>query len=141
MVKYIFLFCFFFICGNMVAQNRADSTQTKDMSGVFDPYGVEQMPSFPGGMNAFRKYLAANMRYPTEAKEKKIQGRVLCTFFVEKNGIITNVRVKESVDSLLDAEAVRLIKAMPRWIPGTKWDGNAYTHARRGVVLPVTFKL
>ncbi len=102
---------------------------------VFDV--VEQMPSFPGGMGALMQYLSSHIKYPVVAEENGIQGRVICTFIVERDGSITDTRVARSVDPSLDKEAVRVINSMPRWIPG-KQNGTA---CRVKFTLPVTFKL
>ena len=83
---------------------------------VFDV--VEQMPSFPGGPSALMQYLSSNIKYPVVAEENGVQGRVVCTFVVERDGSITDVRVIKSVDPSLDKEAVRVVKSMPKWIPG-----------------------
>lgn len=102
---------------------------------IFDV--VEQMPSFPGGMGALMQYLSSHIKYPVVAEENGIQGRVICTFIVERDGSITDTRVARSVDPSLDKEAVRVINSMPRWIPG-KQNGTA---CRVKFTLPVTFKL
>ena len=102
---------------------------------IFDV--VEQMPSFPGGMGALMQYLSSHIKYPVVAEENGIQGRVICTFIVEKDGSITATHVARSVDPSLDKEAVRVINSMPRWIPG-KQNGSA---CRVKLTLPVTFKL
>ena len=102
---------------------------------VFDV--VEQMPSFPGGMNALMDYLRKAIKYPPVAEENGIQGRVVCTFVVERDGSVTDVRVAKSVDPSLDKEAVRVVSAMPRWIPG-KQNGQS---VRVKYTLPVTFRL
>ena len=102
---------------------------------VFDV--VEQMPSYPGGMGALMQYLSNNIKYPVIAEENGIQGRVICTFVVERDGSITDVRVAKSVDPSLDKEACRVIKSMPHWIPG-KQNGSA---VRVKYTLPVTFRL
>ena len=102
---------------------------------VFDV--VEQMPSFPGGNSALMQYLSKNIKYPVVAEENGIQGRVICTFVVERDGRVTDVRVVKSVDPSLDKEAVRVIKSMPKWIPG-KQNGSA---VRVKYTLPVTFRL
>ena len=81
---------------------------------------VETMPSFPGGQTALMNYLCDNVVYPPYAYEKEIQGRVIVSFVVEKDGSIKDVKVAKSVDPSLDNEAVRVISNMPRWIPGTK---------------------
>ena len=95
------------------------------------------MPSFPGGMGALMQYLSSHIKYPVVAEENGIQGRVVCTFVVERDGSITDVKVVRGVDSSLDKEAVRVVKSMPRWIPG-KQNGSA---VRVKYTLPVTFKL
>ena len=102
---------------------------------VFDV--VEQMPSFPGGPSALMQFLSSNIKYPVVAEENGVQGRVVCTFVVEKDGSITDVRVIKSVDPSLDKEAMRVVKSMPRWIPG-KQNGSA---VRVKYTVPVTFRL
>jgi protein TonB len=102
---------------------------------VFDV--VEQMPSFPGGPSALFEYLSKNIKYPVVAEENGVQGRVIVTFVVEKDGSITDVRVVKSVDPSLDKEAQRVVKSMPRWIPG-KQNGSA---VRVKYTVPVTFRL
>ena len=98
---------------------------------------VEQMPSFPGGDAALMKWLSSNVRYPAVAEENGIQGRVVVSFVVERNGNITDVQVVKSVDPSLDREASRVVKAMPNWIPG-KQNGSA---VRVKYNVPVTFRL
>ena len=112
-----------------------DTPQEEVQETVFQT--VEQMPSFPGGMQALNKYLKDNLRYPTIAAENGVSGRVVLRFVVSKSGKIENVEVLGPVDRALDEEAVRVVKSMPAWVPG-KQNGNAvavyYT-------LPVTFVL
>ena len=79
---------------------------------------VEQMPEYPGGPKALMEFLNNNVQYPAEAEKAGIQGRVIATFVVEKDGSISNAKVAKSVDPLLDAEALRVIGAMPNWKPG-----------------------
>ena len=102
---------------------------------VFDV--VEQMPSFPGGPSALMQYLSSNIKYPVVAEENGIQGRVIATFVVERDGSITDVKVVKSVDPSLDKEAVRVLKSMPKWIPG-KQNGQA---VRVKYTVTVTFRL
>ena len=102
---------------------------------VFDV--VEQMPSFPGGMAALMAYLQKNIKYPPVAEENGIQGRVVCSFVVERDGSVTDIKVAKSVDPSLDKEAVRVVGAMPSWIPG-KQNGQS---VRVKYTLPVTFRL
>ena len=98
---------------------------------------VEQMPAFPGGDAALMKYLQENVHYPTIALENDVQGRVVVGFVVEKDGSITDVTVIKSQDPSLDREAARVVKSMPRWIPG-KQNGSA---VRVKYQVPVTFRL
>ena len=98
---------------------------------------VEQMPAFPGGDAALMKYLSENIKYPKAAEKAGEQGRVVVNFIVEKDGAISNVNVVRSVTPTLDAEAVRVIKAMPKWVPG-KQDGK-FVRVKYNV--PVSFRL
>ena len=98
---------------------------------------VEEMPSFPGGQTAMMQWFDKKLKYPIIAKENDVQGSVLCTFVIERDGSITDVRVVRGVDPSLDKEAVRLLKAMPHWIPG-KQNG---LKVRVKCTLPVEFKL
>jgi len=98
---------------------------------------VEVMPEYPGGMNALMSFLSDNIIYPEEAEEKGIEGRVLITFIIEKNGSISNVEVAESVNPLLDKEAVRVVKTMKKWIPGKQNNEPA----RVRYTLPISFVL
>ena len=102
---------------------------------VFDV--VEEMPQFPGGQAALLEYLAKNIKYPVVAEENGVQGRVIVTFVVERDGSITDVRVVKSVDPSLDKEAARVVKSMPKWQPG-KQNGSA---VRVKYTVPVTFRL
>ena len=98
---------------------------------------VEEMPEFPGGMQAMMEYLAKNIRYPAKAHEANVQGRVITQFTVGKDGAIRDAKVVRSVSPELDAEALRVISAMPNWKPG-KQGGKAV--ATRFTV-PVVFRL
>lgn len=102
---------------------------------VFDV--VEQMPQFPGGDDALFEYLSTHIKYPTIAEENGVQGRVIVTFVVERDGSITDVKVVKSVDPSLDKEASRVVAGMPKWIPG-KQNGSA---VRVKYTVPVTFRL
>lgn len=98
---------------------------------------VEEMPVFPGGQTALINYLAQHIRYPAGALQQKTEGRVLVGFVVNAEGRIENAEVKRGVDSLLDNEALRVIREMPRWQPG-KQRGKAVSVM---YVLPVTFRV
>mgnify|MGYP000506044776 FL=1 len=92
-------------------QNESESNK------IFNGDDVDQQPSFPGGTNALNTFIVSNLKYPVFAQEKGIQGRVVVKFIVEKDGSISNVEVDRSVPGL-DNEAMRVVKAMPKWIPG-----------------------
>lgn len=81
---------------------------------------VDKMPSFPGGIGALMQYLTEKIKYPEEAKKMHLQGRVFLQFIVEADGSITHIRVLRGVSPSLDAEAVKVIRNMPRWIPGSQ---------------------
>lgn len=83
---------------------------------------VEEMPKFPGGTKALHEYIIKQIIYPPEAKKKGIQGTVYLNFIVMKDGSIGNVYVVKGVDNLLDIEAIRVIKNLPRFIPGKEND-------------------
>ena len=99
---------------------------------------VETMPEFPGGQDSLFSYLKANVQYPVIAQENGIQGRVMCQFVVNKDGSIVDVVVvRSSGETSLDKEAIRVIKAMPRWKSG-KQRGKP---VRVKYTLPVNFRL
>ena len=102
---------------------------------VFDV--VEEMPQFPGGQAALLEYLSKNIKYPVVAEENGIQGKVIVTFVVERDGSISDVKVVKSVDPSLDKEASRVVKSMPKWQPG-KQNGSA---VRVKYTVPVQFRL
>ena len=98
---------------------------------------TETMPQFPGGQGVMMKYLAANIKYPASAVKAKKQGRVIVAFVIQKDGSVTNARIVRSVDPELDAEALRIVKAMPNWTPGTQ-DGKP---VNVNYTIPVVFSL
>ena len=106
-----------------------------DPNAIYDV--VEEMPRFPGGQIELLQYLSKSLQYPEEAEKAGKQGRVIATFVVEKDGSITNARVVKALDPLLDAEALRVINAMPKWNPG-KQNGVA---VRCKYTVPVAFHL
>ncbi|MBO4890983.1 MAG: TonB family protein, partial [Prevotella sp.] len=117
----------------MIALNKEG---TERISGdVFDV--VETMPQFPGGPQELFGFLSKNIRYPKDAMEANIQGRVIVTFVVGKDGSINDARVVKSVNPSLDAEALRVINAMPKWTPGTQ-SGKAVNVK---YTVPITFRL
>ena len=102
---------------------------------VFDV--VEQMPEYPGGMQALFEFLKENIKYPEDAQKQKVEGRVIATFVVETDGSISNIEVVKHAFPSLDAEAVRVIQAMPKWTPG-KQSGKV---VRVKYTIPINFSL
>ena len=98
---------------------------------------VDVKPSFPGGNLGLQKWLVENLNYPIKAAEKKIEGRVVISFIVCKDGSIIEPKIVQSVHPLLDNEALRIDRIMPQWIPG-KLNGVA-VNVR--YTTPLTFKL
>ena len=102
---------------------------------VFDV--VEQMPEYPGGMQALFEYLSQNVKYPEDAEKQKVEGRVIATFVVETDGSISNVEVVKPAFPSLDAEAVRVLSGMPKWAPGMQ-SGKV---VRVKYTVPINFNL
>lgn len=98
---------------------------------------VQQMPEFPGGGSAFIQWLTRQLRYPPLAQSQRIQGRVVVSFIVNKDGSIVDVKLEKSVNALLDREALRVIRMMPRWKPGV----HNNQPCRTMVAVPVVFKI
>ena len=99
---------------------KGKTTQTRKDTATDDKiYEVcEQMPIFEDGDAALLKYLRENLKYPDNTKDRGVQGRLVIGFIVEKDGSLTDVKVLRPVDIDLDAEVLRLVKGMPKWIPG-----------------------
>ena len=117
-------------------KDNAEATESRAVEGeVFQV--VEEMPEFPGGMAECMKWLGQNIKYPAEAIEKGIQGRVIVQMIVERDGTITNANVVRGVDPLLDKEALRVVNLSPKWKPGMQ-RGQA---VRVKYTLPVMFRL
>ena len=98
---------------------------------------VEEMPVYPGGMAAMMDFFNKNMKYPKEAFDAKQEGRVIAQFVVEKDGCITDAHIVKSVSPALDAEALRIVNAMPNWTPGRQ-NGKP---VRVKYTVPISFKL
>jgi protein TonB len=98
---------------------------------------AEVMPEFPGGEQAMMKFVSENVQYPEKAKEKEISGRVLVGFIVEKDGSVNEVKIVRGIGGGCDEEAVRVVKAMPKWKPG-KQDGKT---VRVSYTMPFFFKM
>lgn len=126
---------FFLILGfTTLTSARAQNTDTPCCK-VFQV--VEQMPQFPGGQAAMMKFIADSLRYPSVACENRIEGRVVVQFVVDCEGNILNPLVVWNVDPLLDREAIRLVKLMPKWIPGRQ-NGKPVNVT---CLVPIRFKL
>ena len=98
---------------------------------------VENMPEFPGGDAGLMKYIQKNVKYPPIAKEYNITGKVYVSFIVDKSGSVTDVKIVRGVDKSLDAEAVRVVKSLPKYKPG-KQRGKA---VRVMFTIPINFTL
>ena len=98
---------------------------------------VEKLPEFPGGMVEFMKWLTKNLHYPVLAQKQRLEGKVVVSFIINKDGSITNEKVERSVDPLLDQEALRVVRMMPKWKPGI--DKNK--PCRTLFAIPINFKL
>jgi TonB family protein len=122
---------------NNQEKNIALGDQQKEVKKAKAFMGVEQMPQFPGGTQAMMDYLSKSIRYPEVAAKNGIQGRVTVRFIVDETGAVTDIAVIKGLDPSCDQEAIRVVKAMPKWIPG-KQKGQAvpvyYT-------LPISYRL
>lgn len=98
---------------------------------------VEQIPQFEGGMEAFTKWLTQNLCYPAEAQRGGIQGKVVVSFIINRDGSISSPKIEQSVHPLLDREAMRVVKIMPRWKPGKENDKPCRTL----FAIPIVFQL
>jgi len=98
---------------------------------------ISNSPEFPGGTDSLYKFLESNLKYPEDAKKDSIQGRVICRFTIDTDGSVTDIQVLRSVHPSLDAEAVRVLSTMPKWVPA-ETDGKK---TRCKFVFPVVFKM
>jgi TonB family protein len=111
-----------------------DTVPTKD-SKIFT--SVEQVPEFPGGLNAFYDFLSKNIKYPDECRKKGIQGRVIISFVVEEDGALSNFQIARGVENDIDKEALRVLKSSPKWVPGYQNDKPV----RVAYAIPISFTL
>ena len=117
-----------------------DSSSKKSAAPLTDEKTIvkaDKMPEFPGGQEAMTKFIIDNVKYPEAAKKAGIQGKVLVTFNVTKTGKIEEIRITQKVNELLDKEALRVVSAMPNWIPGV----NKGAPVDVEITLPIAFKL
>lgn len=120
--------------GKVAATEASVKTGTANDSEVFDR--VEQMPSFPGGASALRQYLSNELKYPAICLKNNIQGRVVVSFVVNRDGSISDAKIVRSIDPALDKEALRVVSGMPNWNPG-KIDGK---NVRVKYTIPINFQ-
>ena len=120
--------------GKDIADIKQNISQDDDNK-IFD--AIEQMPVFPGGEEELIKFLQNNVHYPQIAAENGIEGRVIVGFVISKAGAISDITILRSLDPSCDKEAMRIVKIMPRWIPGKQNGVNVNVR----FTLPVTFKL
>ena len=121
--------------GNTALMQSAVDTDSIENSNIFGV--VEEMPSFPGGMAALMKYIKTNLQYPKECREGAPIGRVILGFTVNKDGSLSNIKVEKSLVPILDEEAIRVLKSMPKWTPAKKNGKVVKSHA----TVPFTFKV
>ena len=119
----------------LMTANAQKTVVSQTNQKVFDT--VEQMPEYPGGMQAMIEFLQANMKYPEDAAKQKVEGRVMVQFVVETDGSVSDVHVAKQVFPSLDAEAIRVVQAMPKWTPG-KEKGKV---VRVKYNLPIVFRM
>ena len=138
MKNYLLICAIQLICGITFSQTTESKPEPAPKQDLICDI-VDEPASFPGGSAALIKYLAENMIYPQTAAENGIQGKCFLQFYVMKDGSIQDVKIKKGVPDCpeCDAEAIRLVKGMPKWIPG-KINGKAVNSTFN---LPVSFRL
>lgn len=119
---------------DQMGENKKNSLSTDDKK-IYNV--VEQMPTFPGGEAALLKYVNTHIKYPEVAIKNKIQGKVILRFVIEKDGTVNDVNVTNSLSKECDEEAIRVVKSLPRFIPG-KQDGKT---VRAYYTLPIRFMI
>jgi len=119
------------------AQNKKDTSEIKidSIQNEKTYLKVEEMPYFPGGEKALKKYISKNLSYPKQEKESKVSGKVYVSFIIEKDGSITDIKVLRGLKYYFDKEAIRLVRNMPNWIPGIQSGEKAKVQ----YVLPIEF--
>ncbi|KXX69641.1 energy transducer TonB [Flammeovirga sp. SJP92] len=134
MKKLLIVLCLFLGASALVNAQEA-TTEKKENERVFAV--VEDPAAFPGGMGKFYKLIGKNMKYPKQAKQMGVEGKVYVQFVVEKDGSLSDVKVVRGLGAGCDEEALRLVKESPKWKPGKK-DGLP---TEQRMVLPISFKL
>ena len=133
-MKKLVLLSLMAICCLMTA-NAQKTVVSQTNQKVYDT--VDQMPEYPGGMQAMIEFLQTSMKYPEDAAKQKVEGRVMVQFVVETDGSVSDVHVAKQVFSSLDAEAIRVVQAMPKWTPGK----NGGQVVRVKYNLPIVFRM
>jgi TonB family protein len=125
--------------GKLISTSRTYGNHARDTSksALKGFVSVEQAPDFPGGLDAFGRFLNKNVHYPPQAVKNRTQGRVIVSFVVERDGAVTNVKVARGIGDGCDEEAVRVIEMSPHWKPGIQ---NSVP-VRVAYSVPITFKL
>lgn len=118
-------------------QSASSSTASSTDNTIYDNFSADERPQYPGGDAAILQFIAQNLKYPVSAMEQGVQGHVVVEFVVEKDGSMSDVKVVRSVDSALDKEALRVVKALSKFTPGTK-NGQP---VRARYTLPITFRM
>jgi len=119
--------------------NNKDTTQSKKVDENVWCYVTEQMPTYPDGDTALMTFISKNLKYPEEAIKKKTEGKVILAFVIDSIGVVKDVSVLRSLGSACDKEAIRVVKILPRWIPGYDYLNKKKTNV--WYTLPVIFKL
>jgi len=132
-MKFVYSFITAFVLFSLCSVQINGQNDDKDKVYV----QVDEMPKFPGGEEAFGKYISEHVNYPEIAQKNDIQGKVFVTFHILKDGSVTNAKVVRGVDPSLDKEALRVIKSMPNWEPG-KQKGEPVNVE---FTVPIAFKL
>jgi len=132
MKKQILVILMLCVSGMLIAQQNkatysksAKKTTSSSEEQQQDFLSEKKAPQYNGGKQAMFKFINENMKYPADAKEKKVEGDVQLKFIVAVDGSITNVEVVQGIFPSIDAEAVRVVKKMPKWIPGKYGNVNA----------------
>lgn len=123
-------------CDAVIVQRCDSSSERIATDNKIICYLIE-MPSFPGGQDSLKVFIARNLCWPEGYEENNIQGRVICEFTVEKDGTCTGFKVMRSLHPAFDEEALRVLRLMPKWIPGRD-NGKSF---RSNYVIPITFRL
>lgn len=128
----LFILCLSFF---VKAQKNNAAKVASDTSIIVDP--IEPIPHFPGGQKAWNNFLKRHLRWPDKSGTIDVQGKVIVSFMVEKDGKLTNIKILRSLESLFDKEALRVVKISPNWIPA-KQNGKTI---RCSYYIPISFNI